>query len=373
MLSMEPAIKRGLTFWDRRLMPQDEYEERVRLIRDEMRREGLAALIVAGNMYEDAELLYVVGGNVDGVLVLPLEGEPAIFTDSGPRESFFLKHLTWIGDLSHRGALIGAAVREALAARGIAPHGSNPGRIGTAGLQVLTSRRHCDLVDALAGYAVEDAGPLLQKLRARPRPRERLAIRRALGIAETAAVAAERAFAAGGASATALIAAERAARLAGAWDFRALANLDSDELRPYEYASDDRRVPLLLWLAARYQGYWADRVVVSGAAPQTAMAAAALAAMKQAARPGASAAAVAAAGLALLSPAARAVAIEYGLGGGIGSTLDQAPRIAPESMDRIEAGCVLSLRVFVREEAGAGFTGALVEIDETGARDLEPL
>src|SRR6516225_10435785 len=115
MLSMEPAIKRGLTFWDRRLMPQDEYEERVRLVRDEMRRESLAALIVAGNMYEDGELLYIVGGNVDGVLVLPLDGEPAIFTDSGPRESFFLRHLTWIGDLAHRGALVGAAVREALA------------------------------------------------------------------------------------------------------------------------------------------------------------------------------------------------------------------------------------------------------------------
>ena len=367
MLSMEPSIKRGLTFWDRTLMPEDEYEERVRLIREEMRRAGLSALIVAGNMYEDADLLYIVGGNVDGLLVLPLEGEPTIFTNSGSRESFFLKHLTWIGDLSHRGALVGRAVRETLAARGIAS-----GRIGMVGLQVLASRPYRDLVEALTGYAVEDAGPMLQRLRSRLRPRERLALRRALGIAEKAAAAAERAFIGGGSNAAAVVAAERAARLAGAWDFRALANLDSDELRPFEFASDDRRVPLLLWIAARYQGYWADRVAVCGPALDV-TATEAVAAMKREARPGVSAQSVAAAGLARLSPAAQVSALAYGLGGGIGSALDQRPMIAPESADRIEEGSVLSLHVFARTERGAGFAGALIEIADGGARDLEPL
>ncbi len=367
MLSMEPAIKRGLTFWDRTLMPEDEYEERVRLIREEMRRAGLSALIIAGNMYEDSDLLYIVGGNVDGVLVLPAEGAPTIFTNSGSRESFFLKQLTWISDLSHRGALVGRAVRETLAARGIVS-----GRIGSVGLQVLASRPYRDLVEALAGYAVEDASPMLHTLRSRLRPREMLALRRALGIAEKAATAAERAFAAGGSNAAALIAAERAARLAGAWDVRALANLDSDELRPYEFASDERRAPLQLWVAARYQGYWADRVAVSGAAPD-ATAAAAVAAMKREARPGTSARSVAAAGLALLSPAARASALEYGLGAGIGSALDQRPSIAPESADRIEEGHVLALRVFARDDAGVGFAGSLVEVHDGGSRDLEPL
>ena len=42
MLSMEPSIKRGLTFWDRATMPFDEYEERVRLVRAAMRESGFA-------------------------------------------------------------------------------------------------------------------------------------------------------------------------------------------------------------------------------------------------------------------------------------------------------------------------------------------
>ena len=367
MLSMAPSIKRGLTFWDRTMMPEDEYEERVRLIREEMQRAGLSALLVAGNMYEDAELLYIVGGNVDGLLVLPAQGAPTIFTNSGSRESFFLKHLTWIGDLSHRGALVGRAVRETLAARGIAS-----GRVGTVGLRVLASRPYRDLVEALAGYTIEDAGPLLQKLRSRLRPRERLALRRALGIATEAAAAAEHAFGAGGSNATAVIAAERAARLAGAWDIRILANLDSDELRPYEFASDERRAPLLLWVAARYQGYWADRVAVCGATPDRA-ATEALAAMKREARPGTPAKLVAAAGLAALPPSARVTALEYGLGAGIGSAVDREPVIAPTSTDQIERDSVLSLRVFARTDAGAGFAGSLVEVHEGGVRDLEPL
>jgi len=336
-------------------------------VREEMRRAGLAALIVAGHMYEDAELLYLVGGNVDGVLVLPLEGEPAIFTNSGPRESFFLRQLTWLRDLSHRGALVGKAVRETLAARGIAA-----GRVGVAGLQVLAARPYRDLLESLAGYAVEDAGPWLARLRARLRPREMLAIRRALGIATAAAAAAEQAFAAGDGNAAASIAAERAARLGGAWDFRALANIESDELRPFEFASEARRAPLLLWLAARYQGYWADRVLVAGG-QGSAAAGAALAAMQRAARPGAAAKSIAAAGLAALSPAARDSALEYGLGGGIGSALEQGPRIAPDSADRIESGSVLSFHVFTRDESGIGFAGALCEIGAEGARALEPL
>jgi hypothetical protein len=74
-----------------------------------------------------------------------------------------------------------------------------------------------------------------------------------------------------------------------------------------------------------------------------------------------------------LSPAARASALEYGLGGGIGSALGQRPLIAPESADKIEEGTVLALRVFARNETAAGIAGSLVEVRDGGARDVEPL
>lgn len=367
MLPMEPAIKRGLTFWDRTLMPRDEFFERMNLVRLEMQRMGLNALIVSGNMYEDADLIYLVGGNVDGTLVLTLDDEPTIFTLSGSRESFFLKELTWIDDVSHQGALIGPAVRDALRARDL-----TSGRIGTVGLQVLAGPSYQDLMHALADYDLQDFTAAMQALRGRARPREIAASRVALGIAEKAASAAEAIFAAGASNAAALVEAERIARLEGAWDFRALANLDSDDLRPYERPSNDRRVPLLLWIAARYQGYWADRVVVSAGQPHS-EAARAVAAMTAAAHVGVPAHFVADAGLAMLSSESRRSALAHGLGHGIGIALNGSPKIDPQSKDHLADGALLSFRVFARGGAQPSFAAALVQVGPSGAVRLEPL
>jgi Xaa-Pro aminopeptidase len=360
---MEPSIKRGLTFWDRALMPLDEFEERVRSVRRIMRQSGLHAMVIAGNMYLDADLLWLTAGNVDGVLVLPLEGEPVIFTNSGSRESFSLRELTWIQDLSYRGPHVGRAVRSALAARNIPS-----GRIGTAGFSVLSLRSYEDLRDALSGYEVEDASALLQALRAEPRPRERAAVRIALGMAMNAARAAEAAFANGSSNAAAVIEAERVARLAGAWDVRILANLDGSYLRPFERPSQHRQNSLLMWVATRYQGYWADQVVCSSNQPKT-VAAVAVEAMFQAARAGARASTVARAGLSVLPNNLRDQALGYGLGGGIGIQLTQSPLIQPDCDEILAPGVLLSVRVLT----DGGLASRLIEIGRDGASALDPI
>lgn len=367
MLSLEPSIKRGLTFWDRALMPPDEFAERIDLIRGEMRRIRLDALILAGNMYEDSDLLYVVGGNVDGILLLTQHDDPLIFTASGSREIFFLRQLTWILEMSHEGALVGKAMRAALERRKL-----SSGRIGTAGLDIMTSQAHRDLHDALAGYELQDFTPALQALRRQPRPREILALRIALGMAAEAAAAADRAFAGGASNAGALIEAERIARLRGAWDFRALANLGADDLRPYERPSEERRSPLLLWVAARYQGYWADRVAASAADPDS-EAARAVAAMCAAAKPGGAAQHVADAGLAVLSAEARRSALAYGLGCGIGMRLNGPPSIGPMSDDILSEGTLLSFHVFAHGARQPSFAAAMVQLGPEGAERIEPL
>lgn len=367
MLSMEPSIKRGLTFWDQALMPADEFGERIALIRGEMRKMALDALILSGNMYEDADLIYVVGGNVDGTLVLTDEEDPIIFTNSGSREIFFLKQLTWINRLSHVGPLVGKAVRTELDRMKNAPR-----RIGTAELQVLTAAVHRDLQDALAGLEVIDFSQHLCDIRSKARPREVIAVRRALGIAEQAASAAAQAFGSGASNSAALVEAERIARLAGAWDFRALANLNGDELRPYERPSSDRRTSLLLWLATRYQGYWADRVV-SVPAQSNSEAAGAIAAMCAAARSGSLVREVAQAGLSRLPADAQQSALAYGLGQGIGASLDHLPRICPTSDDRLADGALLSLRVFARSNHEASFSSTMVQVCKEATHVLRPL
>jgi Xaa-Pro aminopeptidase len=366
LLSMEPAIKRGLTFWDRALMPRDEFDERIALVRAEMRRAGMQALVVAGNMYEDADLLWLTAGPVDGVLVFPLEGEAALFTNSGSREGFFLRELTFIEELGYKGALVGDAVHASLAARGI-----QGGRIGAAGFQVLASRPYQDLRRALSAYSVEDASPMLARLRAKLRPRERTAVQVALGMAVRAAQAADAAFEAGASNVAAAVEAERVARRAGAWDVRILANFTGHGLRPFEWASSERHIRLLLWIATRFHGYWAD-VAMSSAPEHGGAAARAIDAMVAAARPGLAVSEIATAGLTSLPEEARGDALQYGLGSGIGIELIGRPVIVPGCDTRLEAGALLSLRVFAPAPAPS-FASRLIEIGEQGAHPLEPL
>jgi len=366
MLSMEPSIKRGLTFWDRALMSRDEFFERVRLVREEMHRMQLDALVVSGNMYEDADLIYLVGGAVDGTLVLTLDREPSIFTASGSRESFFLREQTWLDDVSYRGGLVGSSVRAGLEARNV-----KTGRVGTVGLQVLPSRPYRDLVDALTGYELVDFTAAMLGVRSRLRPRELTAARIALGMAEQAAAAAETAFASGASNTAAVIEAERVARLAGTWDFRALANMGSDDLRPYDRPSDERRGPLLLWVATRYQGYWAERVVDTAGRPGEAQNA--VDAMVKACRAGVSASAIAKAGLAALSESARKSALAYGLGRSIGVELNGLPKIDPNNQTLIAESTLLSLHVFARGEKETSFAGATVLIGHDAAVPLTSL
>ncbi len=248
------------------------------------------------------------------------------------------------------------------------------GRIGTAGLQVLAKAPYDDLIGALVGYELQEADSLLRALRSQQRPRETTAMRVALGIARAAADAARRAFEAGASNATAVIEAERIARLQGAWDVRILANLDSDDLRPFERLSDDRRASLHLWVAARYQAYWAD-AIVENSVGDSEDAKAALAAMIAACRPGAVAGDIAKAGLAKLPEKARHSALAYGLGRRIGSELNADPVIEPDSTAQLVEDAVLSFHIFARHAGGGSVSpSAIVQVDcRMAAHQVEPL
>src|SRR5262245_32728056 len=99
MINMEPVLKRGLTFWDRALLPADEFGERVRAVQDEMAAAGVGALLVWGNPYEYADFAYLTGMAAGGTVIVPPDGDPSAITSSGGRELPFLSTLTWIRDL----------------------------------------------------------------------------------------------------------------------------------------------------------------------------------------------------------------------------------------------------------------------------------
>lgn len=366
MLNMEPVLKRGYTFWDQSLLPIDEYTERVRNVQTEMGKAGLSALVAFSNSYENADVAYLAGGG-GGTLFLAREGDPALFTGGGGRELPFQRTLTWISDLSSTGGLVGPRLQKALQEREI-----SGGKVGVVGAHLLSAGAYDNLARSLYGYQIQEADAELRNLRARKRPREVTAVRMAMRIAADASEAAEKAFSDGASTTQAMVNAERSARLNKARDFRILANIDSEDLRPFEGLSDAGRSPLLIWIGLTYCGYWAD-VALTFPSPDRSDASVAVDAMVAAAKAGARAGDVADAGLAKLSKAAAATALGYGLGSGIGLALNDWPEIRPGSNAALVEGALLSLRTFARDGDNVSFANAIIQVGASGATRLTPL
>ena len=369
MINMEPVLKRGYTAWDQALLPADEFTERVSNVRAAMRSAGLDALLVWGNQYEYADFSYLAGMPTAGTLLLTHEGDPSIFTGGGGRELPFQRTLTWVGQLSSAGPMPGSTLKAALSDRSI-----STGTVGLVGTHLLSAPAYANVTDSLEGYALRPFDAEFQRLRASKRPREVTTVRTALRIASDAAEAAVNAFDSGATTTEAMVEAERTARVNRARDIRILANVDSDDLRPFEGLSPARRTPLLLWIGVDYHGYWADVAVTSPASNGSAPAPAdrAVAAMVNAATPGAAAADVAGAGLAQLSTAAQTSAQDYGLGSGIGLALPDWPTIGVSSDAQLVDGGLLSLRALARDDNGVSFANVIVQVAAGGGRKLEP-
>jgi Xaa-Pro aminopeptidase len=366
MINMEPVLKRGYTAWDQALLPADEFTERVAGVRAAMRSAGLDALLVWGNQYEYADFTYLAGMPTAGTLLLTHEGDPAIFTGGGGRELPFQRTLTWVGQLSAAGPMPGATLKAALAERSV-----TGGQVGLVGTHLLSTATFANVTENLEGYSLREFDQDLRRLRASKRPREVATVRTALRIATDAAEAGVKAFDEGATTTEAMVEVERTARVGKARDIRILANVDSDDLRPFEGLSSARRTPLLLWIAVDYHGYWAD-VAVTSPSSSGSSADKAVTAMVKAASSGARAADVARAGLAQLSSAAQASAQDYGLGNGVGLALGDWPTIGASSDAQLVDGGLLSLRALARDGDDVSFSNAVVQVATGGGRKLEP-
>lgn len=365
MISMNPVLTRGYTHWDRALLPPDEFEERVRVTQACMARDGLAALILFSNTYHcSGDLAWIAGWPVGGALVVLPEGEPRLYTFGGGRELFFQKSQIWLAHMSAIGANYGPALLARLAEMGV-----GEGVVGTVGLGDLPAPGVSGFLAAFAGRELGAYDNSFHHLRAAKRPRERLVVQQALAMTRLAAKAGREAFAAGASAAQALVAAERAARMAGALDFRGLANIDGPDLRPFEELSDSRQDHLRMWAAVNHHGYWADVTVDTGpAGPATQ----GVAAMVAAVRAGATAGEVAQAALTGLSGAAVETVLSFGLGGGLGQTLDEVPLIVPGSEEVILPGMLLSLRMLVPDASGGSLASALLLVEQDGVTSFGP-
>jgi len=183
----------------------------------------------------------------------------------------------------------------------------------------------------------EDADGALLPLLRKKRPRERQMLRRSAKILSEAVAALK---------ADGVIAAERRARASQAQDFRIL--FGDQTLKPFETPDDLKARPTQAYVAVRYLGYWTEAFVTLG---DNAPAQAALDAMIEVAKPGATGR-----DLARAAGAAPHPMLGNRIGHGIGLSLDEAPVLAADSDAALEDGGVYALHVGV----GGAFASAVI-------------
>jgi Xaa-Pro aminopeptidase len=371
MISMEPVLKRGYGTWDRGVLPEDEYALRAEAVRRVLREDGLEALIVLnysllGVMVDYADMAYLSGLQSGGALLLTHDSEPVYVSFGGGRELGFMRSLTPLAIIPGAGKAFDVLC-EQLQQRGIVG-----GAVGIVGAGELPASVAARVSEALAAYTLRAFDARLRAVRAVKRPRELLAMRITLGIVEAAVAAGTAVFAAGGDNRAVMLEAERVARARKARDIRVLVNMGGPELRPWEGRLEGRYGPLRLWVAAQYQGYWAE-AAATAPAQQSSAASRAVRAMQAAVSAGATAGDVASAAIAALPPAAVDAALAYGLGGAIGLALNDGVTIQLGNSERLVEGSVLSLRAHVGVGAEPAIATAMVAVGKQGATPLVPL
>ncbi|HEX9143667.1 MAG TPA: M24 family metallopeptidase, partial [Candidatus Binatia bacterium] len=142
--------------------------------------------------------------------------------------------------------------------------------------------------------------------------------------------------------------AERRAYHTGAQDVRTLFSLDGGRtLRPFEAPVDKAVDPLQAYIAVRYAGSWVEGFVFVARSPHPVWTRAneALKAVIRIAKAGTPCRELASLAEERIKPYGPHPMTAGNVGNSIGCFLEEAPRLLGTSSDKLEAGCVYTLRV----------------------------
>ncbi len=361
----QPAVLVGPYDWDETLIPRAEFAARMKEVWSKLAGNSLAGLIVYGNKIDNAALAYLTNftPKLDAAyaLVTP-DGAVRLHSAGSPHMMVNAQRLTWVDSVK---PLRDVGKNIAEWAEGLAP-----GPLGLWATAMMPGDILPRIMAAMPARAIEDVGATLDPLLRLKSPVARRLLREAAGILATASTALRQAFARGATAREAALAAEKAASAAGASDVRVLASLSRGGTpTAIDYPQSGKLDPLLVYIAVRHAGYWAEGSLTLSTAPNETLkqTEAALQAMLGKARAGVAVSALAQAaqeklGALALHPVARKPV------SGIGLSLEEAES---GGVATLEAGRVYALRAGARKaEDDNALLSAMIEVNTGGAEIL---
>ena len=136
METMQPALKNGRNVWDQSNMPVQEFQRRLRAVREKMNTRSIDVLLAYGHAFNEyGNPSYFSNYLIRlprGVLVsIPMEGEVTLFFEGAARGLPSAKMITWIEDVRPCPDISRAC------AQYLKEKGKDVGTIGFAGLNRL--------------------------------------------------------------------------------------------------------------------------------------------------------------------------------------------------------------------------------------------
>lgn len=256
MQTIQSARFHQRSSYDRVLMPRDEFDERLREVRKRMMAERLSALLVFGNYVDYAPLCYLSGyipTSHWGVVLVPLEGEAALFISTFSRDMQLERSLTNLARLhavGELGADLGRWLSENVRASGI-----QEAKIGLCGSLTISTPVYTEVVRAAKSFQLVNFDTEIENQMRKKRPREIMAITNSCEILH----AAMNEIRQGGETREGMIEAILRAQKLGANDVRLMYSTAPGT--PMK-AIDDKPVgpapSMLVYLGIEKLGYWAD-------------------------------------------------------------------------------------------------------------------
>lgn len=379
MYSMMTTLRRGRNVWDQVNMPASEFEARVDKVREKMKKENIDALLVCGEAWLDyAPSCYIsnlYAGMGTSIALIPWKGEVAVLTWGSMRGIQYTQSTTWIKNFGASPDMNTSCVKY------LEQVGLFPSTIGFAGLRPLTPYHQLQsLIRSLDGCKIVDADHIIRDMRMIKSPREWDQIHRASRILTRVFESILRTLPNDMNELTLDAALDREARLEGAEDVRLLYAKPKEEnwtLRPVEDSLLSPGDTLIVYLVVEFERYWAETVrtftVEPGHLTETKndvldkVCGQVLGKMK----PGKKISQCYKEAETEVKKNGDCYITEYGLGNGIGLSVDEPPYLTEEDTDTLQTGMCLALRLAMKDKArGAIMTGTTICLAEDGLESL---
>jgi Xaa-Pro aminopeptidase len=367
MQTMNLTLPVGPFDWKENPLSEIDFEERVSALRAVMVKMGWGGVIVFGEIHESGLLTYYsnYAPRLNAALVLiPIKGALRVLTLVGGRMVPAGKLTTWIKDV-RTASKFNESLREWL------EENSSSGPIATASFDLMQAKDYDTISNITEINTAKDATPYLERLSRKKSPAEILMMQANCTILSDVLDAVETQLDKGDSPASLAIIAEKTARNLGAQDARCLYSPDGGRnFLPFQRLSDDRSDPIILYIAIKMRGYWADGFMTfSGRPNETSQNT--LMAMIAEVHAGSSVAKLTNIRDKNIKGFEIHPVLLNSIGSGVGVSLGELPHLTTHSQDILETGDVISLKVGIIDGAGrTEFSSAILDVQNSSNRIL---